>query len=67
LERLGFTRRKVVIIAYIVSVCLSTAALMISKANFYWAVAIYILVAFFSISMGFNLSKVDMEKPHPHE
>ncbi|MDD5132200.1 MAG: MraY family glycosyltransferase [bacterium] len=67
LERLGFTRRKVVLVAYIVSVCLSTAALMISKANFYWAVAIYILVAFFSISIGFNLSKVDMEKPHPHE
>jgi UDP-GlcNAc:undecaprenyl-phosphate/decaprenyl-phosphate GlcNAc-1-phosphate transferase len=67
LERLGFSRRKVVIIAYIVSVCLSTAALMISKVHFRWAVAIYILVALFSISIGFNLSKVDMEKSHPHE
>lgn len=67
LERLGFPRRKVVLIAYLVSVCLSTAALMIVKVHFRWAVAIYILVAVFSLSIGYNLSKVDMEKPHSHE
>jgi UDP-GlcNAc:undecaprenyl-phosphate GlcNAc-1-phosphate transferase len=67
LERLGFPRRKVVLIAYLVSVCLSTAALMIVKVHFRWAVAIYIIVAAFSISISYNLSKVDMEKPHSHE
>jgi len=67
LEKLGFSRSKVVLTAYIVSVCLSTAALMISKASFRWAVGIYILVVLFSVSIGIALSKVDMEKPHAHE
>ncbi|MDD5259624.1 MAG: MraY family glycosyltransferase [bacterium] len=67
LEKLGFSRRKVVLTAYVVSVCLSTAALMISKANFRWAVGIYILVVLFSVSIGIALSKIDMEKPHAHE
>lgn len=67
LEKLGFSRSKVVLTSYIVSVCLSTAALMISKVNIYWAIAIYVLVALFSITIGFNLSKIDMEKPHHHE
>ncbi len=67
LERLGLPRRKVVLIAYLVSVCLSTAALLIVKVHFRWAVAIYIIVAAFSINIGYNLSKVDMEKPQSHE
>lgn len=67
LEKLGFPRRKVVLITYLVSVCLSTAALMIVKVNFRWALVIYILVVLFSVSIGYNLSKVNMEKPHSHE
>lgn len=67
LEKLGFSRRKVVVTTYIASICLSTAALMISKVNFRWAVAIYILVALISLKVGIMLSKVDMEKPQFHE
>ncbi len=67
LEKLGFSRRKVVVTTYIASIGLSTAALMISKVNFRWAVAIYILVALISLRVGIILSKIDMEKPHFHE
>ena len=67
LERLGFNRRKVLMITYIVSICLSTAALMITRVSFWTAVTIYAIVGVFSLAIGYNLSKVDMEKTRHNE
>lgn len=62
LERMGFNRKKVIILTYAVSICLSTAALLITRVSFWTAVAIYGVVGVFSLAIGYNLSKVDMEK-----
>ncbi len=67
LEKFGFSRRKVTWLTYMVSICLCSAAFLITKATFSWALTIYILVAIFSLGMGYNLSKVNMDKAKHHE
>lgn len=62
LEKLGFSRRKVILVTYAVSICLSGAAYLISQVKFVWAIAIYFLVVLFSVCIGYNLSKVKMYK-----
>lgn len=62
LQKMGFHKKKVVLIAYTVSICLSTAALMLTKVTWGWAVTIYVLSGIFSITIGYSLSKVNMEK-----
>lgn len=67
LQKLGFHKKKVVLITYIVSMCLSTAALILTKVTKWWAIAIYILAAIFSLCFGYNLSKINMEKKETDE
>lgn len=67
LQKLGFPKKKVVLVTYIVSICLSTAALMLTKVTRWWAIAIYIFAAIFSLGIGYNLSKINMEKKETDE
>lgn len=62
LQAMGYNKRKVIFLTYVVSISLSGAALVITKVRLLWAIIIYIVIALFSVGIGIKLSKIDMEK-----
>lgn len=61
LEALGFNRKKVVLVIYLVSVFLSLVALLVTKVKITWAIYIYLMVGTFLVIGAGKLGKIKME------
>lgn len=61
LEALGFNRKKVVLIIYLISILLSLVALLLTKVRIAWAIYIYIVVGTVSIIGAVKLGKIKMD------
>ncbi|MEW6556614.1 MAG: MraY family glycosyltransferase [Elusimicrobiota bacterium] len=61
LEKAGFSRKKVVILIWLISVILSLAAFVISRVNLVVAIIIYIFILSLAVYGGWKLSKIKMD------
>lgn len=61
LEKMGFTRRQIVTIAFLASLALSFAAWLTTRIWFWYAIALYVLVFSICYFIGVWLAKVDIE------
>jgi UDP-GlcNAc:undecaprenyl-phosphate GlcNAc-1-phosphate transferase len=61
LEKVGYTRRDIVLYSCLATLCLSVISFIITKANLYIALLLYALVAIFVILVSKKLSSIEVE------
>jgi UDP-GlcNAc:undecaprenyl-phosphate GlcNAc-1-phosphate transferase len=61
LEKLGFSRKKIIVIAYVVSILLSIVAFLFTRLSLTWAALLLLVVLIFTSFASYQLSKAKID------
>ena len=62
LVTLGLSRKKTVLIVYLISILLAIAGVVVTRVEIKWAILIYCLIILFSFLVGHRLAQIEMKE-----